>query len=125
MNALLPILAAAKQQFSIVSLLPLIILGGAMYMLFVVPNRKQKQKHAQFVSSLKVGDSVVTSGGIHGVVVFVDDTTVDVEVDTDVVLKVSKPSLARFEAPGGGSDASDDETPQDSAGPADESPKKK
>ena len=124
MNALLPIFAAAKQSFSIVSLLPLIILGGAMYMLFVVPQRKQKQKHAQFVSALKVGDAVVTSGGIHGVVVFVDDTTVDVEVDTDVVLKVSKPSLARFEAPGS-SPESDDDTAQEPADPADESPKKK
>lgn len=77
-------------------LLPLLLLGPLVYMM-VVPQRKQKKQHAQFVASLAVGDDVVTSGGIHGTVTFVEDSVVHVEVDTDVVIRVSKSSLARRE----------------------------
>lgn len=93
-------------------LLPLLLLGPLVYMM-VVPQRKQKKQHAEFVASLGVGDEVVTSGGIHGTVTFVEDSVVHVEVDTDVVIRVSKASLARREG------ASKDEPTDDAATVAD------
>ena len=98
MNALASILAAQKESGSLLGLLfPLLLLGPLVYMM-VVPQRKQKQKHAKFVAGLALGDDVVTSGGIHGSITFLEDTVAHVQVDTDVVIRVSKASLARLEA---------------------------
>ena len=38
------------------------------YLLFFLPQRKHKKENV-FFNSLKIGDSVVTIGGIHGVIV--------------------------------------------------------
>jgi preprotein translocase subunit YajC len=106
--------AAEQQQGSLLSLLfPLLLLAPVIY-LMIVPQRKQKQRHAEFISSLKVGDDVVTSGGIHGVVTHLDNDIVHVEVDTDVVIRVSKASLARREGPASTSEAGDESDEPDS-----------
>ena len=89
---------AAEQQGGLLSLLfPLLLLAPLMYFM-IVPQRKQKQRHAQFISRLSAGDEVVTSGGIHGTITFIEDDVVHVQVDTDVVIRVSKASLARKES---------------------------
>ena len=71
-----------------------------MYMM-IVPQRKQRKKAAEMLASLKVGDEVVTSGGIHGVVTFLEDSVGHVEVDTDVVIRVSKSALTRVSTDAG------------------------
>jgi len=106
--------AAEQQQGSLLSLLfPLLLLAPVIY-LMIVPQRKQKQRHAEFISSLKIGDDVVTSGGVHGVVTHLDNDIVHVEVDTDVVIRVSKASLARREGPASTSEAGDESDEPDS-----------
>jgi len=97
-NVLSSILAQSQEQGSLWSLLfPLLLLAPLMYFM-IVPQRKQKQRHAQFISGLAVGDDVVTAGGIHGMITFIEDDVVHVQVDTDVVIRVSKASLARRES---------------------------
>ena len=99
MNPLSPLgLLAASNQSPLTGLiLPLALLGPLMYMM-IVPQRKQRKKAAEMLASLKVGDEVVTSGGIHGVVTFLEDSVGHVEVDTDVVIRVSKSALTRVSA---------------------------
>ena len=96
-------------------ILPLLLLGPLMYMM-IVPQRKQRKKQAEMLASLAVGDEVITSGGIHGTVNFLDDAVAHVEVDTDVVIRVSKSALTRV-APAV-VDVTDD-TPAQSADAAD------
>lgn len=96
MNSLLFLLAAKDQAGSPLSSLIILLPVGALafYMMSVQP-KKQRQKHAAFVASLEPGDEVVTSGGIHGTVCHIDGDVIEVEVDADVILRVSKASLAR------------------------------
>lgn len=75
----------------IILLLPI----AAIVFLMVVPQRKQRQKQAQLMSSLEVGDEVVTIGGLFGVVNVVEDDTVHLEVDDDVVMRFSKAAISR------------------------------
>lgn len=104
MNALIPLLAQEDPQGgSIFSLLILVLPLAALFYLMIVPQRKQRAKHQAFVSSLKVGDEVVTTGGIYGTINLIEDDVVHLEVDTDVVVRVSLGSLARS--------ASEPETP--------------
>ncbi len=48
------------------SLIPLILIFVLFYFLLIRPQQKRAKKHKQLVESLKLGDEVVTSGGIVG-----------------------------------------------------------
>src|SRR5262249_17216507 len=63
-----------------VALLYLGILVAAFLLLIVRPQRRQMAAHRALVASLRVGDEVVTSGGIYGTIRVLDDGTVDLEV---------------------------------------------
>ncbi|MEV6060588.1 preprotein translocase subunit YajC [Nocardia asteroides] len=67
-------------------LFPLLILALLVPMFFGI--RKQKREAEKVTSmqeALKVGDQVVTTSGLYGTVVDLDDTTVDLEIAEDVV----------------------------------------
>jgi preprotein translocase subunit YajC len=93
-------------------LLPLLLLGPLIYFM-VVPQRKERQRHAAFLDKVEIGDGVVTSGGLHGTITFIEDDVVHLEIDSDVVMRVSKASLARFEVEADEVDEADDEPEPD------------
>ncbi len=80
---------------SILSLLIILIPMGAILYMTIIPQRKQRQRHADMLRRIDVGDEVMTTGGIIGVITHADDDTYHVEVDTDVVIRVSKAAIAR------------------------------
>ncbi len=56
------------------SLVPLILIFVLFYFLLIRPQQKRAKKHKQLVASLKVGDEVVTSGGLVGKITILQDT---------------------------------------------------
>ena len=53
--------------------LPLFII---LYLLLIRPQQQQKKKQEQMIRALKKGDRVLTTGGMYGTVLGVDDTKV-------------------------------------------------
>lgn len=80
---------------SILSLLIILIPMGAILYMTVIPQRKQRQRHAEMLRRIDVGDEVLTTGGIIGTITHVEDDVYHLEVDTDVVIRVSKGAIAR------------------------------
>jgi len=80
-------------------LLPVAFLG-VLYFLMIRPQQKRRKEHEQMVRTLGVGDDIVTIGGLHGRVVAVDDSTMDITVDADeeVVMRYERSSLGRIVA---------------------------
>ncbi len=70
-------------------LLLLIAIGVPMYF-GVRRQKKELQKTVELQASLKVGDRVQTTSGIHGVIVEIEDDTVDLEIAVDVITTWSK-----------------------------------
>ena len=64
--------AAGGQSF-IIQLLPLILIFVVFYFLLIRPQQKRVKQHKEMVSSLKVGNQIITSGGILAKIVKVDD----------------------------------------------------
>ena len=95
MTALSTLLGATQQSGGLFSILILVLPLGALVYLMVVPQRKQRAKQAEFLSSLSVGDEVVTAGGLYGTINAIEDGIAHLEVDTDVVVRVSVASLTR------------------------------
>ena len=72
----------------IVSMLPMLLIIGAMIIFFIFSSRKTKaeqKKVEDMRNNLQVGDEITTIGGIIGRVVSVKDETVLIETGRDKV----------------------------------------
>ena len=72
----------------------LVIMFAIFYFLLIRPQQKRAKQHKELIESLKVGDQVVTAGGIHGKVAAIQESVVTLEVATGVKIKVNRSSVA-------------------------------
>jgi preprotein translocase subunit YajC len=71
----------------------LVIMFAIFYFLLIRPQQKRAKQHKQLIESLKIGDQVVTAGGIHGKVAAIQDTVVTIEIATGVKIKINRSSV--------------------------------
>ncbi|MCV6609062.1 MAG: preprotein translocase subunit YajC [Campylobacterales bacterium] len=77
------------------SLLPLIVLFGIFYLLVILPQQRQNKKHKETIESLKKGDKILTTGGIHGEVEKVEEEFFKVKIADDTVVKLEKEFIVK------------------------------
>jgi preprotein translocase subunit YajC len=78
----------------LMQLLPILLMFVIFYFLLIRPQQKQARKHQDFIKNLKVGDRVVTTGGLHGEVKGLTETTVTLEVAEKVRVKVTRSAVS-------------------------------
>ena len=71
-------------------LLMMVLFIVIFYFLLIRPQQKKAKEHQAMLSSLSVGDEVVTVGGILGKVSAIGEGVVTLEVAKDVQIKVQK-----------------------------------
>ena len=81
---------AAPGGGGIVSFIPLILIFAIFYFLLIRPQQKKAKEHQAYLSNLKKGDGVVTSGGLHGEITGITDTVVTLEIADNLRVKVSR-----------------------------------
>ena len=64
------------------------------YFMILRPQQKRNKDRQKMLESIKKGDKVVTSGGMHGKVVSIDEKTALIEVDDNVKLKFERSAIA-------------------------------
>ncbi len=74
--------------------LPLILMFAIFYFLLIRPQQKKAKAHKQLLASIKKGDRVVSSGGLHGVVTGIADDVVTIEIAPKVRVKISRGSIS-------------------------------
>jgi preprotein translocase subunit YajC len=72
----------------------LVGLACIFYFLILRPQQKRQKEQATLISSVKTGDEVVMSSGIHGIVTNVKDSTVIVKVADNVKIEFDKAAVA-------------------------------
>lgn len=63
------------------------------YFMILRPQQKRAKERQKMLDSIKKGDKVVTSGGMHGKIVNVDEKTVLLEVGDNVKLKFDRSAV--------------------------------
>ncbi len=76
------------------TLLPLILIFVIFYFLLIRPQQKRIKEHQKFLSELKIGQKVFTSGGVVGRIVKIEGDLVWLEVEKNVQLPVIKGYIA-------------------------------
>lgn len=82
-------------QGGVESLLFLGLLIVVFYFLLIRPQKRRVEAHRELVESVRVGEEVVTIGGMFGVVREVDDEGVKLEVADGTVIRFVKSAIAR------------------------------
>lgn len=67
------------------------------YLLVLMPMRKRQKKVQEFQASLKVGDRVITTGGIHGQVTRVSEGSVQVQIAEKVRIEVARAAIGGYQ----------------------------
>jgi len=65
------------------------------YFFMIRPQMKKQKDLKNYREKLKKGDKVITDGGVYGKIAEVQETTVLLEIDQNVKIKVDKGSIVR------------------------------
>ncbi len=85
--------AAQGGQGGYQSIIMLVAMFAIFYFLLIRPQQKRAKQQKELVAGLKVGDSAVSAGGIHGKITAVEDTTLTFEIATGVKIKINRASV--------------------------------
>lgn len=84
--------AGQPSMFS--ALIPFIFIFVIFYFLIIMPARKKQKRHQGMIASLKGGERVITSGGIYGTVSRVLEDRMEITVDKNTKLQITKASIS-------------------------------
>lgn len=85
---------SANQQSSWMQFIPLLLIIVVFYFFFIRPQMKKSKEQKKFKENLQKGQKIITIGGIHGKIVEIQDTTVTIEVENSVRLRLEKSAIA-------------------------------
>jgi preprotein translocase subunit YajC len=96
-----PVIAMAQpgqgSGSALVQIFPFVLMLGIFYLLVLMPMRKRQKKVQDFQAGLKVGDRVITTGGIYGQVTRLSDTTVQMQIADKVRIEVSRAAVGGYQ----------------------------
>ncbi len=84
------------------SMISMLVMFGAviliMYFLMIRPQQKRQKEHQNMLNSIKKGDKIITSAGIHGTVKDIDGNQMHIQIADNVVIKIDKAAVVNKEA---------------------------
>jgi preprotein translocase subunit YajC len=78
-------------------LVPFVLVLGIFYFIILLPMRRKQQKVQQFLENLKVGDRVVTTGGIYGQVTRLGEQSVQLQIADKIRIEVAKVAIGGYQ----------------------------
>ena len=97
-SQLLSILAQGSPG-GLLSLLPIVFIMVIFYVLLILPAQRRQKKTQQMLAALKMGDKVITSGGIYGTIRGFDEQgAVLLQISDQVRIKVLKSAVAGLQS---------------------------
>lgn len=81
----------------IYTILMWVAIFGVLWFFLIRPQRKQQQEHEDMLENLKVGDKVVTIGGIRGKIISINENNVKVRISSNVDIDLVKNSIGRMD----------------------------
>ena len=88
------ILLQAAAANPIMQFLPIVLIIVVFYFFMIRPQMKKAKDQKKFVDELKKGDKVVTTAGIHGKIVDMNDTTFVLEVEGGTKIRFDKAAVS-------------------------------
>jgi preprotein translocase subunit YajC len=80
-----------------VQLLPFVLVLAIFYFVILLPMKKRQQKVQTFLAALKVGDRIVTSGGIFGTITRLSEPSVQIQIANNVRIEIARNAVVGYQ----------------------------
>ena len=90
-------MSGAGQPGSLLQFLPFAIILVIFYVLILMPMQRRQKKVQEFQEALKVGDKIVTTGGIYGQITRVNDKSVQLQIADKVRIEIARASVGGYQ----------------------------
>lgn len=80
------------------AILPFVMIFVLFYFLILRPQQRQQRQKQDMINNLKRGDSVITSGGIYGRILNVNDDIITLEIAKGINVRASRSGIAGLAA---------------------------
>jgi preprotein translocase subunit YajC len=78
---------------------PIVLMGVVFYFLLYRPQKKEQQRRAEMLNSLKKGDRIISLGGVHGTITAITDKIVTVKIAEKVEVDISRTAVSSYQNP--------------------------
>jgi preprotein translocase subunit YajC len=78
----------------LIQMLPIVLILAVFYFLLIRPQQRRQRQLQETISSLKIGDRVVTTGGIIGVITTIRDTSFIIRSADKSILEIARSAVA-------------------------------
>ena len=82
------------QNNPIIGFLPIIIVFLIFYFLLIRPMQKKQKELREFLRNLKKGDRIITTGGIYGTIIALEDDTVVLKISENTKIRISRSAIS-------------------------------
>ena len=72
----------------------LLIILGAVWLLFVVPARRRRRSHEDMQDEIELGDEIITAGGLHAIVRSIEDDVLEIELAPNTIVRLDRRAVA-------------------------------
>jgi preprotein translocase subunit YajC len=86
-------MGAAPEGGAWLQFVPFVLVLAIFYFIILLPMKRKQQKVQEFLDSLKVGDRVVTTGGIYGQITRLGEQSVQLQIADKVRIEVSRAAI--------------------------------
>ena len=93
---------AQGQVSPLVQLIPFALVLAIFYFVILLPMKNRQKKVEAFLAALKVGDKVVTSGGLFGSIAKIGDDAIQLQIAPNVRVDISRAADRRLPGTGAG-----------------------
>lgn len=81
----------------LVQLIPFALVLAIFYFIILLPMKKRQKKVQEFLGGLKVGDRVITSGGIYGSITKITDQSLQLQIAQNVRIEVARSAIVGYQ----------------------------
>lgn len=84
----------------LIQLLPILLIILVFYFLIMRPQQKRQRQLQETIANLKIGDRIVTTGGVIGVITTVRDTSFLIRSADKSILEIARTAIAGVDEEG-------------------------
>jgi preprotein translocase subunit YajC len=95
-----PFLAAfgtPQGNAGLVQFVPFALIAVIFYVLILLPMKRRQKKVQEFQEALKAGDKIITTSGIYGQIVRVNDKSIQLQIADKVRIELAKAAVAGYQ----------------------------
>jgi preprotein translocase subunit YajC len=96
-DGLVVAMASPGQNSPWLQFIPFVLIFAIFYFLILLPMKRRQNKIQEFQEGLKVGDKVITTGGIYGQVTRLGDKSVQIQIANNVRVEIARNAIGGYQ----------------------------